>query len=108
MMDYHASNPSPPRHTQGLQTFFQLVTQAEAQGSVPQLPAELRNLDQLRVLLDALPDYHSEAEQPSYVLAIPCRPVILGLSSVLPGLPFLSKLNWGSLMTYCAGEGAPR
>lgn len=54
------------------------------------LPAELANLDQLKVLLDALPDYHAEDEQPSFVLAIPCRPVLSGLKQLLP-LP----ASWG-------------
>ena len=81
---------------QALQTFFQLLAQAEA---APQLPSELANLDQLKVLLDALPDYHADDEQPSYVLAIPCRPVLIGLSSLLPGLPCLAEVNWVTVMT---------
>ena len=42
--------------SQALQTFFQMLAQAETQQpyAPPQLPAELANLDQLKVLLDAL------------------------------------------------------
>jgi hypothetical protein len=73
----------------------------QLKGSHPQvtaqLPVELRNLDQLKVLLDTLPDYHSEDEQPSYVLAIPCRPIVIGLSVVLPSMPCLSTVNWSRL-----------
>ena len=79
-------------------TFFQLLAR-ETQQSLPQLPPQLQNLDQLKVLLDTLPDYHSTDEQPSYVLAIPCRPIVIGLSVVLPGLPVLATVNWGALGT---------
>ncbi len=90
---------------QALQTFFELVAHPQA---AAQLPAELRNLDQLKVLLDTLPDYHSEDEQPSFVLAIPCRPIVVGLSIVLPGLPCFSSVNWGRLLPDGPpGEGAP-
>ena len=83
---------------QALQTFFHMLVNAEQQGNgVPQLPAELANLDQLKVLLDALPDYHADDEQPSYVLAIPCRPILVGLSSL--GVIQSGTINWGSVMT---------
>ena len=62
-----------------------------------QLPQQLANLDQLKVLLDALGDYHAEDEQPSYVLAIPCRPVVVGLASLIPGMPYLASVNWDAL-----------
>jgi hypothetical protein len=92
---------------QALQTFSQLLAQVPDGSPPPTLPAELANVDQLRVILDALPDYHMEDEQPSYVLAIPCRPILVGLSAILPGLPALSRVNWGALLTASAGEGAP-
>ena len=89
---------------QALQTFFHMLVNAEQQGNgVPQLPAELANLDQLKVLLDALPDYHADDEQPSYVLAIPCRPILVGLSSL--GVIQSGTINWGSVMTYAASDG---
>lgn len=66
-----------------LATFFELLPELQ---QTRQLPAELSNLDQLKVLLDALPDYHQDDEQPSYVLAVPCRPVLAGLRAVLAGL----------------------
>ena len=98
----HAPNLTPPtiegltvrEFQQALQTFFQLLPQAEAEQASLQLPPELANLDQLKVLLDALPDYPPEDVQPSYVLAIPCRPILVGLSTVLPGLPFIASINW--------------
>ena len=90
-----------------LNTFFQMLAQADVQqpGVPPQLPAELANIDQLRVLLDTLPDYDPEDNQPSYVLAIPCRPILVGLSTVLPALPSLANVNWGSVLSHC-GDGA--
>jgi hypothetical protein len=85
-----------------------MLAQAETQQphALPPLPAELSNLDQLKVLLDTLPDYDPEDNQPSYVLAIPCRPILVGLSALLPGLPALANCNWGSILTHAA-EGAP-
>ena len=44
---------------QVLTSFFELLPQAEQQGVV--LPPQLANVDQLRVLLDALPDYYQAA-----------------------------------------------
>ena len=98
----HAPNLTPPtieglsvqNFQQALQTFFELIAHPQV---TAQLPVELRNLDQLKVLLDTLPDYHSEDEQPSYVLAIPCRPIVIGLSVVLPLMPCLSTVNWSRL-----------
>lgn len=90
---------------QGLQTLFQLLSQQ--QQTAPQLPPELRNLDQLKVLLDTLPDYHSEDEQPSYVLAISCRPIVVGLSVALPGLPCLANVNWSRLRIEPDGASNP-
>jgi hypothetical protein len=98
----HAPNLTPPtieglsvqNFQQALQTFFELIVHPQV---IAQLPVELRNLDQLKVLLDTLPDYHSEDEQPSYVLAIPCRPIVIGLSVVLPLMPCLSTVNWSRL-----------
>ena len=91
---------------QALQTFFHMLVNAEQQGNgVPQLPAELANLDQLKVLLDALPDYHADDEQPSYVLAIPCRPIVVGLCALVPtSMPCFSSINWGALLTSCATD----
>ena len=105
----HAPNTTPPtieglmvqHFQQGLQMFFQLLAQAEASGQgTPQLPPEPANLDQLKVLLDALPDYHADDEQPSYVLAIPCRPIVLGISTLIPASSScFSTVNWGALLT---------
>ena len=103
----HMPNVTPPtieglsvrQFQEALQTFFE---QINAQAEVPQLPPELSNLDQLKVLLDALADYHADVEQPSYVLAIPCRPVVLGLSSM--GLTCLASVEWGSLITHAAAD----
>lgn len=100
---------------QALQTFFHQLALAEAAAqsgqaselAVPKLPAELSNLDQLKVLLDALPDYFPEDEQPSYVLAIPCRPIVAGLNAMMPGLPYLAQINWASLLTHAATEPLP-
>ena len=91
---------------QALRTFFELLSQAKAtQTAPPQLPPELANLDQLRVLLDALPDYHADDEQPSYVLAIPCRPIVVGLCALVPtSMPCFSSINWGALLTSCATD----
>ena len=47
------------RARQVLTSFFELLPQAEQQGVV--LPPQLANVDQLRVLLDALPDYYQAA-----------------------------------------------
>ena len=63
----HAPNLTPPtieglsvqNFQQALQTFFELIAHPQV---TAQLPVELRNLDQLKVLLDTLPDYHSEDE----------------------------------------------
>ena len=83
----HAPNTTPPT-IEGLKVrdfqcalgrFFELLPPDAADQPNLQLPAELANLDQLKVLLDALPDYPPEDSQPSYVLAIPCRPVLMGL-----------------------------
>ena len=83
---------------QALRTFFELLSQAKAtQTAPPQLPPELANLDQLRVLLDALPDYHADDEQPSYVLAIDCRPVVCALARLMPGAAAWQHVNWRAL-----------
>ena len=85
---------------QALNAFFQWLAQAEAvpgSAALAALPAELQNVDQLKVLLEALPDYPAEEVQPSYVLAIPCRPIVMGLSTLFPGLPCLSGVNWAAL-----------
>lgn len=47
--------------------------------------------------MDTLPDYFPDDEQPSYVLAIPCRPVVLALSQLIPNLPAWGKVDWASL-----------
>ena len=99
----HSANFTPPTieglmvqdFQQALRTFFEHLPGAQQAGVV--LPEELSNLDQLKVLLDALPDYHAEDEQPSYVLAIPCRPVLLGLSSLLPGLAAWGAIDWAAV-----------
>lgn len=77
----HAPNLTPPTieglhvsdFQRALQMFFDLLPEAQRSGVV--LPPALSNLDQLQVLLEALTDYHADDEQPSYVMAIPCRPV---------------------------------
>ena len=94
--------------SQGLQTFFQLLAQAESTSAAPpQLPPELSNVDQLRVLLDALPDYHADDEQPSYVLAIPCRPIVVGISALVPTMPCFASVNWGALLTHAGTTDVP-
>ena len=70
------------------------------------LPAELINLDQLKVLLDALPDYIPDEPQPSYVLAIPCRPIVSGLAVLFPGMRCLAQVSWASLLTHAAGAAS--
>ena len=109
----HAPNLTPPTiegltvqdFQEALRTFFEVLARAEAQCMPPPMLApQLANLDQLKVLLDALPDYHADDEQPSYVLAIPCRPIVVALSALLPGLPCLHALNWGALMSSSAHE----
>lgn len=64
-----------------LQQFFQLLPQFEASGT--QLPADLANVDQLKIILDTLPDYPMFDLQPSYVMGLPCRPVVVALRGVL-------------------------
>ena len=79
----------PHAFLQALNAFFQWLERTAATSNAPPtLPPELQNIDQLKVLLDTLPDYHGEETQPSYVLAIPCRPIVDGLSSMgfAPGL----------------------
>lgn len=76
-------------------TFFDVLP--EMQQTNIALPPELANLDQLKVLLDTLPDYHPEDEQPSYVMAIPCRPVVVALRSLLPTIPVWHNINWTAL-----------
>ena len=80
---------------QALRTFFDHLPEAQASGVA--LPEELSNLDQLKVLLEVLPDYPCDDAQPSYVLAIPCRPVLLGLSSLLPGLAAWGSIDWAAV-----------
>ena len=95
---------------QALKTFFDMLAQTEMQElqTPPSgwLPAELENLDQLKVLLDALPDYDPEDTQPSFVLAIPVRPILVGLSAVLPGSPALANCNWSSIMAHSTDGAA--
>ena len=127
----HNPNRTPPTiegltvgsFQQALQSFFDVLPQAEAAGQ--SLPPELSNLDQLRaraararayrvwvhrphthlsrhrplpqVLLDTLPDYHLEDEQPSYVLAIECRPVVCALARLMPGATAWQHVNWRAL-----------
>ena len=82
---------------QALRTFFDHLPEAQAYQSGVALPEELSNLDQLKVLLEVLPDYPCDDAQPSYVLAIPCRPVLLGLSSLLPGLAAWGSIDWAAV-----------
>mmetsp|Transcript_29632 Transcript_29632/g.88314 ORF Transcript_29632/g.88314 Transcript_29632/m.88314 type:complete len:180 (-) Transcript_29632:50-589(-) len=99
----HNPNRTPPTiegltvgsFQKALQSFFDVLPQAEAAGQ--SLPPELSNLDQLRVLLDTLPDYHLEDEQPSYVLAIECRPVVCALARLMPGAAAWQHVNWRAL-----------
>lgn len=87
-----------------LTSFFELLPQAEQSGVV--LPPELTNIDQLSVLLEALPDYCQEDEQPSYVLAIPCRPVVLALSQLIPSIPCWSHVDWAAIAASSAASQA--
>ena len=57
------------------------------------------------MLLDTLPDYHVDDEQPSYVMAIPCRPVLVALAQLIIGVPgvppeMLQNVNWQSLKDF--------
>ena len=88
---------------QALTTFFELLAQAQSSQQVLQLPHELANVDQLKVVLDVLPDYYADDEQPSYVLAIPCRPIVVGLSALV-NLPVLASTNWGNLVAHSASD----
>ena len=73
----------------------------------PDVPAELSNLDQLKVLLDTLPDYHADDDMPSYVLAIPCRPIVVALGGLLTGIACLQQVDWGALLsTETCGNGS--
>ena len=57
-----------------------------------------RPTTQLKVLLDTLPDYPLDEQQPSYVMAIPCRPVLIALAQLLSGAPqglqSMQHVNW--------------
>lgn len=55
-----------------LEVFFSLLPQLQHAG---QLVEALSNLDQIKVVLDTLPDYCQTDQCPSYVMGIPCRPV---------------------------------
>eukprot|EP00327_Prymnesium_parvum_P006443 CAMPEP_0182813992 /NCGR_PEP_ID=MMETSP0006_2-20121128/9623_1 /TAXON_ID=97485 /ORGANISM="Prymnesium parvum, Strain Texoma1" /LENGTH=158 /DNA_ID=CAMNT_0024940101 /DNA_START=230 /DNA_END=703 /DNA_ORIENTATION=- len=104
----HAPNLTPPtiegltvvEFQQVLRTFLVEVLPNTAALGIT-IPAELANLDQLKVLLEALPDYHPDDEQPSYVMAIPCRPVLVALAQLFAGLPqavqtiqCMRNVNW--------------
>lgn len=56
-----------------LEVFFSLLPQLITSGGA--VPAALQNLDQLKIILDTLPDYCQTDQCPSYVMGIPCRPV---------------------------------
>ena len=83
---------------------LELLPQAQASGVV--LPAELGNLHQLKVVFETLGDYHLDDEQPSYVMAVPCRPVVVALSALIPGLPAWQRVDWAALQV-CGPLGAP-
>uniref|UniRef100_A0A7S0J439 Uncharacterized protein n=1 Tax=Calcidiscus leptoporus TaxID=127549 RepID=A0A7S0J439_9EUKA len=84
---------------QALQSFFELLPQAYAAGQ--SLPPELSNLDQLQVVLETLPDYHPEDEQPSYVLAVECRSIVRQLALLMPSLSAWRHVNWLLLEQVC-------
>ena len=96
----HAPNTTPPtieglsvdafRHA--LRLFFDRLPAAVTAGQM--LPPELANTDQLTVLLDVLPDYPPYDPQPSYVMAIECRPIARALASLFPELPAWQFVNW--------------
>lgn len=108
----HSPNLTPPtiegitvaEFQRVLTSFFELLPQAEQQGV--QLPPPLANVDQLRVLLDALPDYFPDDEQPSYVLAVPCRPVLVALSQLIPNFPLSCTVDWVALQASLALDSA--
>ncbi|KAJ1637070.1 hypothetical protein T492DRAFT_954804 [Pavlovales sp. CCMP2436] len=62
-----------------LEVFFSLLPQLLHAG---QLAPALSNFDQLKIVLDTLPDYYPTDQCPSYVLGIPCRPVLRALQQV--------------------------
>ena len=110
----HAPNLTPPTiegltvqdFLEALRTFFEVLARAEAQCMPPPMLAlQLANLDQLKVLLDALPDYHADDEQPSYVLAIPCRPIVVALAALLPScMPLVQAVDVRALETHMASD----
>lgn len=55
-------------------------------------------LHRWQVLLDTLPDYHAEDEQPSYVMAIECRPIVVALANLMPSFHAWPYVNWPQLM----------
>ena len=107
----HAPNLTPPTiagltvagFQEAMRAFFELLPQAQASGVV--LPAELGNLHQLKVVFETLGDYHLDDEQPSYVMAVPCRPVVVALSALIPGLPAWQRVDWAALQV-CGPLGA--
>jgi len=80
---------------EALKCFFETLQRPDAADL--QLPYELSNLDQLKVLLETLPDYHAEDEQPSYVMAIECRPVVKALAKLMPSFAPWQHVNWAAL-----------
>ena len=58
---------------------------------LPELPATRQ------VLFETLPDYHPDDPQPSYVLAIPCRPIVVALATLLPNCPAWANVDWKAL-----------
>ena len=47
-----------------------------------------------QVVLETLPDYHPEDEQPSYVLAVECRSIVRQLALLMPSLSAWRHVNW--------------
>ena len=80
-----------------LQAFFDVLLASATPTAPVAVPPALGNFDQLGVVLETLPDYHPEDEQPSYVLAIECRPIARELAQLLPNLPFWPHVNWQAL-----------
>ncbi|KAG8470403.1 hypothetical protein KFE25_008824 [Diacronema lutheri] len=62
-----------------LEVFFSLLPQLQHAG---QLDDALSNLDQIKVVLDTLPDYCQTDQCPSYVMGIPCRPILKALQRI--------------------------
>ena len=93
----HAAPPIHTAHTRSMLTHAVCPpSRPTYSSSTPACLPYVRR--QLKVLQEALLDYHPDIEQPSYVMAIPCRPVFVALVHLLPpGVGDTQHVNWNSL-----------